>query len=284
MATAFNPTQQNAMDLLSQTLTSWGLASLIPSLRGFITGGDTSPDTLTLNLENTEAYKQRFAGNAVRKAKGLPELTPAQYIATEEQYRQIMASYGLPKGFYDQKSDYDQLIGSDVSASELDSRAKVAQQTWLNADDETKSVLKSYYGLSDGQAVAAVLNPNTPLSTLQNQAQIVALGAAAGNSGLSITKQRADQLNRGGVTLQQAQQAYQDIASNIAPATNILDRFSTGTGPTQAQTQTTMENAALLGSGSAQAQLRTANQSEENLFAGHSGADATTLASDTSGV
>lgn len=284
MATSLNSTQQNAMDLLSQTLTSWGLASLIPNLKGFITSGDTSPDTLTLKLENTDAYKTRFSGNDVRKAKGLPELTPAQYIATEEQYRQIMASYGLPKGFYDQKTDYDQLIGNDISASELDSRAKVAQSMWLNADDETKATAKSYFGLSDGGAIAAVLNPNTSLATLQNESQIVSLGAAAGNAGLAISKQRADQLNRGGVTLQQAQQAYQDIAANIAPQQGILDRFTPGTGPTQGQTQTTMENAALLGSGSAQAQLRTANQSEENLFAGHSGADATTLASDTSGV
>src|SRR6266498_5450250 len=69
--------QQSAMDLISQTLKSWGLATLIPDLKRLIIGGDTAPDTLSLKLAQTKAYQIRFAANKLRSEKGLPQLSPA---------------------------------------------------------------------------------------------------------------------------------------------------------------------------------------------------------------
>lgn len=67
---------------------------------GFIQQGMSAPE-IELQLQNTPEYKQRFAGNAIRIANGLSALSPADYIQLEDQYAQVLQSYGLPKGFYD---------------------------------------------------------------------------------------------------------------------------------------------------------------------------------------
>src|SRR5947209_6169756 len=98
--------QQSVYDLMNQTLTSWGLTSLAPHLQNRNRDDDTAPDTLALARSKTQAYKVRFAGNAERVKNGLPELNPAQYIGLEEQYQNVLRSYGLPAGFYDKPTDF----------------------------------------------------------------------------------------------------------------------------------------------------------------------------------
>jgi len=100
MATTLNKTESDIYALMSATLNAWGLSSLVASLKGFIIQGDTNADTLSLALSQTDAYKTRFAGNAIRVKNGMSELTPAQYLATEEQYRNTLQAWGLPRGFY----------------------------------------------------------------------------------------------------------------------------------------------------------------------------------------
>jgi hypothetical protein len=128
-----NQAQQGAYDLLASTLKSWGLGTLLPDLKGFILGGDTSPDTLSLKLSQTTAYKQRFAGNEERRKNGLPELNPAQYIGLEEQYSNVLRSYGLPAGFYDSHKDFTDFIGKDISPSEIQTRAQIAHDQYQAA-------------------------------------------------------------------------------------------------------------------------------------------------------
>ncbi len=246
--------QQSIYDLMAATL-----SSLAKDLKGFILGGDTSPDTLALELSQTKAYKQRFAGNDQRIKNGLPELKPAEYIALEEQYGQVMRAYGLPKGFYDGHGDFNRFIGNDLSPSELASRAQVAHDQYIAAPDYVKQLWTQYFG-GKGDAIAAILDPETATSIIQDRGQQIALGGAAAQNGLNINQGRARQLQQSGVTLDSARKAYQQIAASAPIDQTIAKRF----GTTFDQSQE--ENDLLLGQGAATQKRASLYGEEESLF------------------
>jgi len=265
---AATPTQQpsSASDLLRQTLTSWGLTSLLPHLQDYLTKGYDST-TINLYLQDTPEWKQRFAGNELRKAKGLPVLSPADYIATEEQYRNVLQSYGLPSGFYDQHSDFTNFIGNDLSPTEISQRAKVAYDQYTNAPDDYKQLWNQYFG--PGDAIAGILDPDVATQVIIDRGTQVGIGGAAADQGLAVSGQRAAYLQQHQVTLAQAQQAYSQIAQYGQADRNIGNRFGiTGYG-----TQTDEENRLLLNNGPALQQAQVANASERGLFRATPGAN-----------
>jgi hypothetical protein len=255
----------SAADLLKQTLTAWGLASLLPHLQEYLKGGYDS-NTINLALQDTQEWKTRFAGNELRKQKGLGVLTPAQYIATEEQYRNVMQSYGLPAGFYDNHTDFNNFIGNDISPQELQSRAQVAHDSYLNAPAEYKQMWDKY-GFSTGDAIAAILDPTVGTQVIKDRADQVAMGATALQNGFQLNQDRAQQFQQHGTTLAQAQKAYSFLNQNYGTDQQIANRFHTNFGQTQE------ENDLLLGSGQAAQTRQTLYDSEKAQFEGHSGAD-----------
>lgn len=265
-----NPTQQNAFDLVASQLAAWGLSTLLPDLRTFILRGDTAPDTLTLALSNTAAYKARFAGNEIRIKNGLQALTPAQYVATETQYADILRSYGLPAGFYDSHQDFTDFIGKDISAAELDARAKIAHDQYEAAPATTKALWQQYYG-TKGDAIAAILDPAVATQVIQDRSTQVAIGGAAAQQGLAVNQQRAQQLQQAGVTGQQAQAGYQQIAKAQPFDNSIAQRFGTTFGLQQE------ENSVLLGTAADTQKRQTLYDEEQALFKSHGGASANSL-------
>src|ERR1700749_1854637 len=104
MAITPNPQQASALAWFKQQLTQWGIATLVPDAQKLIMQG-LDNDAVTLQLQETDAYKKRFAANALRIKAGLTVLSPAEYVATETAYAQVLRQFGLPKGFYDSRDD-----------------------------------------------------------------------------------------------------------------------------------------------------------------------------------
>ena len=267
---SLSQTQNNALALLTSTLHSWGLDGLVSDLKGLIVAGDTNPDTLSLALSQTAAYKTRFAANDVRIKNGLPALTPAQYIATEESYKQILQSYGLPSGFYDSNKDFEDFIGKDISPTELDARAKIAHDQYQNAPAYVKNLWQQY-GFSKGDAIAGILDPTVATSVIQDRAQQIAIGGSAAAQGLSVSQQRAQQLAQAGVTSSQAQQGYGQISQAMPVDQAIANRFHAQFGLADE------ENSVLLGQGAEVNKRQTLYDEEQALFKTHGNADANTL-------
>jgi hypothetical protein len=90
---------QSAYDILLDEFTRYGLQALVEPLKGLITSGASSAE-FSLALQNTDAYKKRFAANQKRIQAGLGALSPAEYVAMEDQYQNIMRNYGLPASYY----------------------------------------------------------------------------------------------------------------------------------------------------------------------------------------
>src|SRR5690606_434666 len=92
------------------------------------------------------------------RAAGLPVLSPAEYLATERSYAQVMKNYGLPKGFYDDPADFAGFIGGSVSASELQERVQSYSDLANREDPAIKAQLRAM-GMNDGDLLAFYMDP-----------------------------------------------------------------------------------------------------------------------------
>lgn len=80
-----------------------------------------SNDMILQDIRNSSEYAQRFPGQAQRAGQNLPRLTESAYLTLESGYQQAMRQYGVDPTQFDAGS-MGQLIGNDVSSSELNER------------------------------------------------------------------------------------------------------------------------------------------------------------------
>jgi hypothetical protein len=267
-------------EYLSQVFNSYGLGTLAPKIKEYVQQGFT-PDTVTLKLQDTPEYQQRFSGNTARKKAGLPVLSPAEYLATETAYKQAMRTAGLPTGFYDNPEDFSTFIGVDVSPSELKERVDIAAQTIEGADPFFKQQLKQYYNVNDGDMVAYALDPNRALSLIQRQSQAVQFGAEAARQGITAPKSMAEQYAGLGVSQQQARQGFEQVAQ-ILPEAQKLSQITAGAQPFGLEETTT---AVFGGESSAdyKQRLRRLSEIEQSRFSGQAGVGRGSLSRGMSG-
>ena len=155
------------------------LDSLMKSIDQVYADNVAPTDAQILNsIYNSEAYKTRFAANEVIKARmakgeGRPGdrlLTPAEYVKTEAAYREMMSEAGLPPGFYDQTEDFTKFIAElGTSVAEISERINIAKSALQNADNNIKQALKDYYGLSEQDMVAYLLDPDKAFQAINQR-------------------------------------------------------------------------------------------------------------------
>jgi len=190
-------------------------------------------DAQVLNsIYTSDAYKTRFAANeAIRKrlaeGKGRPGdklLSPAEYIAAEDGYREIMQEAGLPTNFYDQPGDLSNLIANSISVGEFTARVNIAQNALQKADQQIVNSLKEYYGLSSGDLVAYLLDNEKAFDALNSRYQYsteqaklmytsAEVGGAAARAGYGegISKGFAEEITKAGKA-DAAERAFQGAA------------------------------------------------------------------------
>lgn len=224
MTAPLSPGQSSAKKILIDQLTQWGLEELVPDVDRLIKEGLDAP-AVTLQLQETEAYRRRFAANEQRRQKGLPVLSPAEYVATEAAYKSVLRSFGLPSGFFDSRDDFSNFLANDVSPEELNSRARAAQETFLTSDPSIRQAWSQLYGLSGGAAIAMFLDPERALPIVERQAQAARFGAAAINQGLDANRGRLERYADLGVDYQSVSRAFGQIAQTRGADQRIADRF-----------------------------------------------------------
>ena len=208
-----------AKEILRNVLSSYGLEGLYEYAWSLYTNqtidvNDT--ESFMYALREQEAYKKRFAANERRKALGFNELKPATYIALEKSYKDTLAANGLPQGFYDSPDDFEKLIGGDVSISELNNRLRDAYTVVRDASPEVKNKMAEMYGITDGDLLAYVIDPDRarPLMApdYKRQAQAALIAESAQRlSGLNFNKDIAEQFVRQGTTQAEAEAAFTTV-------------------------------------------------------------------------
>jgi len=222
--------RKSAYDILMEEFTRYGLGSLVEPLKGLVMD-NVSPSEFSLRLQQTDAYKKRFSANADRIAKGLTALKPAEYLAMEDSYQNIMRNYGLPASYYTKDSlgtqaGFNQLLANDVSAVELEDRVMTAQNRVVNANPEVYKALKAFYpDITNGDILAYTLDPTKALDAIKRKVTAAEIGGAALAQGLTTEAVAAENLARYGITKQQAEQGYQAIGGMLPRASQLADIY-----------------------------------------------------------
>lgn len=269
---------QNAITVLTDRFNRYGLGSLIPKIRELAISG-ASEDTIALQLQETEEYKQRFIANQERLKKGLRVLDPGTYIGLEDRYRQILRAYGLRQ--FDTDSYVSQFLANDTSPEELSSRVVTAVQRIQNADPAIIRTLKDFYGIGTTDMVAYVLDPNNQFPKIERQVAAAEIGTAARRQGLEAGVNVAEQLAAQGITQAEAQRGYATIADILPQAgklsaiyTDVLDQYG------QAEAEQEVFNSLA----SAQRKRRALSEREIAAFSGQSGLGRGALGTATGGT
>lgn len=268
-------------EYLSQVFNSYGLNALAPKIKEFVQQGFT-PDTVTLKLQETPEYKQRFIGNENRRKAGLPVLTPGEYLSVESSYKKILKDAQLPSGFYDQPDDFGKFIGADIAPTELQERVNIANQSLQNADKFYTDSLRTYYGLNSGDMIAYTLDPERALPVITRQQKAAQFGAEAARQGIQVAAPMAERFTgQLGVTQQEARQGFEQVAQ-ILPEAQRLGAITPGAQPVGLEETTT---AVFGGESSAdyKQRIRRLAEIEQSRFAGQSGVSRTSLMQGTQG-
>jgi hypothetical protein len=269
-----NDASRSAYDLVTSELTRLGLPSLIAPLRSLFESGISEGDSLRLALSQTPEYQTRFSANAKRIGAGLSALSPAEYIQLEDQYQNIMRNYGLPASYYAKDATgkqigFDELLGGDVSATELEERLITAQDRVLKSNPEVLKTLKAFYpGIGNGDILAYSLDPKNALKDIQRKVAAAEIGGAALAQGLSTTMTGAEELAGYGITKAQAQQGFADVAQ-MAPRGGLLSEIYNEAPYNQATA--TAEVFGTAGAAEAAQKRRKLTALEEATFSGQSG-------------
>lgn len=180
-----NRRRSNAFDEMQAVLRGYGIdldGTFTQSLREMIYA-DKSDDAIMLELRETQAYNRRFTGMADLIERG-QFMSEAEYIVQERSYRNLMAQYDLPTGFYDSYDDFGRFIANGVSVKELDDRI-ITAQTILDEDApaEYKQALQSLYGVNDGDMLAYVLDGDKAQDAIQRRLRTASFAGAAAQGG-----------------------------------------------------------------------------------------------------
>jgi hypothetical protein len=276
----------SAFNILRMEFEQYGLGSLVTDIKDLLMN-NTPPSEFGLRLRGTKAYQDRFRGNDARIAAGLSALSPAEYIALEDQYQNIMRNYGLPSSYYSKdktgkQPGFEKFIGGDVSALELEDRISTAQKRVINSNPEVTSALKQFYpDITNGDILAYTLDPSKGLEDIKRKVTAAEIGGAAlAQTGLTTNLARAEQLQRYGVDKESATAGYSTIGAGLQRGSQLASIY--GEDP---YTQTTAETEVfrLSGQQEARKQRQKITGLEKATFGGQTGITSGALARDRAG-
>lgn len=264
LETFLSGSQKDAYVAISALFSSYGLGNLADKIFDYVKKGYPA-DTISVLLQDTTEYKTRFAGNEIRKKQGLPVLSPGEYLATEASYKQIMQTAGMPKGFYDQSSDFNNWIGKNISPSEIQARVDMATQATVLANPEYRKALNQM-GISNSDLTAYFLDTTRAMPYLQKAAATATVGAEALRQNMQFDKQYAEKLALEGVTQEQARTGYAQIAMEQQTLGTLGEIYGSAYGQRQA------EEAVIRGQSDALRRRQDLINQERGNFSGAAGA------------
>lgn len=282
--------QVDSVAAIKALLSSYGIGDLGDAITNAVVKGYSS-DTIKLIMQDPNsndplavAFQQRFPANKARMAAGKAVLSPAEYLAAEKTYAQVMQSYGVSN--LATRATMNSLIENDVSAAEVADRVGLAVNRIKNADAATKQALAQYYPmLNQDDIVSAVLNPSDALPALQRKVQVAEIGGAALAQGLKTSDNKiniamgAQALADLGITKSQAQAGFAQVAE-VLPRAEFLSQISQGADYGQLQA----EQEAFQGLASAKRARQSLVSQEQARFAGQAGVNRASLTSRTRGT
>jgi hypothetical protein len=267
----------SAYNTLYDEFDKYGLGTLVSDIKNYLIDNTFDPSEFSIQLKNTDAYQKRFAANADRIKAGLGALKPAEYIALEDQYQNVMRNYGLPASYYSKDSigtqaGFNKLIANDVDNVELEDRIATAQSRVINADPNVLKALKEFYpDINNGDILAYVLDPTNARDMIKRKVTAAEIGGTQYGAGLNTGVAAAEALAKAGVTQGEYAQAAPFISEASQRGSQLSDIY--GQSPYD-QSSAEAEALNLSGGAQAAAKRKKLKSLEEASFSGSSGVGA----------
>jgi len=274
----------DAFQILLDQLNQWGLGGLADAFTRLATAGMKPQEALNKLKYSKEidpitgkpwnaAYALRFAGNQSRLDKGLNALSEGQYIANENSYAETLKAYGLNNMLSTDRATneakFATYIGNDMSPTEFKDRIDLAATRVINMDPAIQQNFKQYYpDVTKSDLISYFLAPDETMPLLKTKVTASEIGAAAGQQGLSVGVNRAEEFAKIGETYAQAQADYMKVA-DVLPAGQKLSSIYGEEGI--AYNQTTAENEFIKGDAEAKLKRNRLASKERAMFGGDSG-------------
>lgn len=204
--------QQDNRAVLNQWLGQFNLGTLQGTVTDWIIQG-YSPDRIKLEITNTNEFKSEFPEYQAAIQAGQP-MSPAEIMSYRNTVNNLFKDFGLPKGFYDSKDDYVDLINKRLSPQELQTRIQDGYTRVAGAPQEVKDTFQQYFGVQgDAMLATFFLDPERGGKFLADAATQAEIGGAASQYGFSFDQTEAQRYQQLGISGAQArqglQQAYQ---------------------------------------------------------------------------
>lgn len=282
--------RQSAFDLLRKYAEDFDMpASIADRLIDLVANQGYTGTAITLELQNTPEFKERFAGiEAYKKAfasdiaagKKAAAPTPSDYINLERNYQTVLTKYGL--GELASRDTYAKLIGGDVSLAEVTDRVANVYDRVMNADDVLKQQLTQYFptfGATDfARTLLTGTTPADMAGQLQRKLAAAEISSEAARAGLTTGVERAQELQAMGVSRGIARTGY----SKIAEQKTGLERLSSIYQQDVTGLQTELEAEQFQGLASQRRKKLT--EQEKSSFSGKAGTSQSSLSGGTKGM
>lgn len=203
---------QNLSAEVGLLLAHYGLEGLKDWALEMIKDPRVTDAELVLRLYQHDEFKKRFPAMDILREAGMPPITPEQYMDYERTAHGMMRAAGLPEGFYDQLSDFTDLIGSNVSPAELGARIQQGYQRVLQAPIEVRARYAQLFGANgDGALAAHFLDPDKALPILEQQVSTAEIAGFGDIFGIGIGQATAERLAAMGYDGRTASPGFQEI-------------------------------------------------------------------------
>lgn len=209
---------RSSIQIITDKLAEYGLESLGPKAFQMLLDG-TPADSVLFDLRETEEYKERFKGIAMRSANGYTPMNEFDYIKYERRVQQLFLEAGIPSSFME-SDDIAEFIANDVSPNELGNRVAMAASAVANVNPELKNQLRELYGVGvadEGELIGYFLDPERAVSAIEQRLQLESAGLSAASvqaTGQGLNANVARQL--AGQNVQQ-----REVTARLAPQAGL---------------------------------------------------------------
>lgn len=187
--------KEDQRQVLARFLSGYGLTGLDAFINNAVVNS-WSPERVELELRDTETFKQAFPEIEERKKRGLPAVSPSSVLEYRQEVKRTMFNAGLPSGFYDEPSDFVDLMAvKDLSPAEIKARVEEGFARVASAPPAVRATFAQFFGQEgDGALAAFFLDPQRAAADLQKKVQTAEVGGYGKQFGFNVDLTRAEQL------------------------------------------------------------------------------------------
>jgi hypothetical protein len=175
-------------------------------------------------------YDTYFPGN--RRSDGSFRLTEEQYMSTVYAYEDVLRDYGIGSGWL--RDRIPDLIDYEVSPSEFRQRVAMMEERIIgqsSADRDLAQIYAEFYGLegfTHRHLLAAAIDPTLRTALLERQISVAEIGGEAAEAGFSIDEYMSRRLFEHGVTINEADEVFNQAADLLPGITRSSGRQTEG--------------------------------------------------------